>query len=68
MVKPGHAKSVDFANVSSAEKDKNNESSEFFIASTQNYDILMNGAYQYKFLYVPSWLLDRLSFIATPKY
>lgn len=38
------------------------------LAGTASYDILMNSAYRYKMQYVPSWWLDRLSYIATPKY
>lgn len=38
------------------------------LAGTANYDILMNSAYRYKLNYIPAWWLDRLSYIATPKY
>ena len=68
MVKPGHSKAVDFTYNHSGDVEKRNEDTENYIVSTQNYDILMNGAYQWKLLYVPNWLVDRMSYIATPKY
>ena len=44
MVKPGHARSVDFTKYNTGEQEERGEDSEVFMASTQNYDILMNGA------------------------
>ena len=61
--KPAMEKEVQF--VSSNEVEIGNHKK---LLSVFNYDILINFAYNSRFVYTPSWTKDRLSYIAVPDY
>ena len=68
-MKPGHAKNVECTHYNTGKMEQVSDVDHpLQLASTPNYDILMNSSYRHKMHYVPSWWLDRLSYIATPKY
>jgi hypothetical protein len=64
LQKPAMEKEVKFVN---AQKE-NIESHHKKLLAVFNYDILTNFDYNTKLVYTPSWVKDRLSYIATPDY